>query len=464
MRKINRNLTEGHTGRHLVGLTWPMLMGLMGMVVFHLADTYFIGRLGVQQLAAIGFSFPVIMLVNSLAHGVGIGTSSLVSRNIVGVDRRFVRMMSSRAILLGLIIVLVFVAVGLLTIRPLFTVLGAEEELLGYIYDYMSIWYFGVVFVVVPMIGNNIIRATGDTFTPGMIMMLAALINFILDPLFIFGIGPFPAMGIKGAALATVISRSTNLVLVLIILIRRERLLTIYIGRFRDVLKTWVDVLHIAGPASLALLITPLSIGLITRIISGFGKEAVAAFGVASRIETFALMVISALGSVLIIFMGQNISQLKFSRIRQAVRYSGIFSLGWGAVISIVFFFFAEPVSALFSENELVKDTTSLYLKIVGMSYGFQGLVMISISSFNGLNKPLPAAVFSVVRMMGLYVPFAWIGSSIWGLQGVFWACFSANVISGIITYLFLIRTVRRLKSFHSHLPENTYPDGMYTA
>lgn len=446
MPKINKDLTEGRTGRHLVSLTWPMLLGLMGMVIFNLVDTYFIGKLGVQQLAAIGFCFPVIMFVNSLAHGVGIGTSSLISRNIVSTRREVVRKMASRAIGLAIIIVVIFVTLGLLTVRPLFTALGAETALLDYIHDYMSVWYYGVAFVVVPMIGNNIVRATGDTFTPGMLMVLAAIVNALLDPLLIFGIGPFPEMGLKGAALATVIARSSSLVFILIILIRRENLVTLKIGQISEVVKTWLSVLHVAGPASLALLITPISLGLVTRIVAGFGKEAVAAFGVASRIETFALMMISALGSVLIIFMGQNISQKKFSRIFQALKYSGGFSLGWGALVFIAFLFFAGPISALFSDNSQVIDFTSGYMKIVGMSYGFQGLVMLSMSTFNGINKPLPAAFFSFLRMMGLYVPLALLGSILFQLPGVFWAAFAANIISGVAAFLYLLRTVRKME------------------
>ncbi|MGC9355089.1 MAG: MATE family efflux transporter [Mariniphaga sp.] len=446
MPKVNKNLTEGNIGRQLTSLTWPMLLGLAGMVIFNLVDTYFIGRLGVQQLAAIGFCFPVIMFVNSLAHGIGIGTSSLVSRNIVSTRREIVRRMASRAVFLGVIVVVVFVIFGLLTIKPLFTALGAAPDILGYINDYMSVWYYGVAVVVVPMIGNNIVRATGDTFYPGMLMVLAAVINAILDPLLIFGIGPFPEMGIKGAALATVISRGSSLIFILYILIRRENLLTRSIGRISEIVKTWGEVLYIAGPASLALLITPISLGLITRIIAGFGEEAVAAFGVASRVETFALMMISALGSVMIIYMGQNISQHKFSRIFKALKYAGIFSLGWGALIFVVFLLFSSPIAALFSDNQQVVGITSGYLKIVGMSYGFQGLVMLSMSTFNGLKKPLPAAFFSFLRMMGIYVPLAWLGSAVFGLTGVFMAALLSNFISGVVAFMYLIKTVRKMK------------------
>ena len=446
MPKVNKNLTEGNIGKQLTSLTWPMLLGLAGMVIFNLVDTYFIGRLGVQQLAAIGFCFPVIMFVNSLSHGIGIGTSSLVSRKIVSTRREIVRRMASRAVFLGVIVVVVFVIFGLLTIKPLFTALGAAPQILGYINDYMSVWYYGVAVVIVPMIGNNIVRATGDTFYPGMLMVIAAIVNAILDPLLIFGIGPFPEMGIKGAALATVISRGSSLIFILYILIRRENLLTRNIGRISEIVKTWGEVLYIAGPASLALLITPISLGFIIRIVAGFGEEAVAAFGVASRVETFALMMISALGSVMIIFMGQNISQRKFSRIFQALKYAGIFSLSWGAFIFVAFLLFSSPIAALFSDHQQVVDITSGYMKIVGMSYGFQGLLMLSMSTFNGLKKPLPSAFFSFLRMMGIYVPLAWLGSILFELPGVFWAAFTANVISGVAAFFYLIRTVKKMK------------------
>ena len=225
MPKGNRNLTEGNIKKQLYSLTWPMLLGMMGMVIFNLVDTYFVGKLGVQQLAAMSFSFPVIMFLNSLSQGVGIGTSSLVSRNIISTDRNIVKMMASRAILMGLIIVLLFTIIGLLTIRPVFSALGAKTDVLGYINDYMRVWYFGIPFVVIPMIGNNIVRATGDTFTPGMIMVAIAAVNVILDPLLIFGYGPFPEMGIKGAALATVISRAIGLIIILFILIGEKNFL-----------------------------------------------------------------------------------------------------------------------------------------------------------------------------------------------------------------------------------------------
>ena len=446
MKNRNRDLTEGNIKKQLATLTLPMLFGMVGMVIFNLADTYFIGRLGVTELAAISFSFPVIMFVNSLSQGIGIGTSSLISRNIHIVDRQSIKMMAGRTLLLGFLVVVAFVIAGLLTIRPLFSALGAKGEILGYINDYMKIWYIGVPFVFFPMIGNNIVRATGDTMTPGMLMLTSATINVILDPLLIFGIGPFPAMGIQGAALATVISRSVGLVFILIILIKREKLLTLRLGKFKEILATWKQVIYIAGPASLALLITPVSIGFITRILSGFGKEAVAAFGVASRVEMFALMVVVSLGTVMIIFIGQNMSKQKFGRIFTAMKYGLVFSMVWGAMVFAVLLLFGKPIAEVFTDDVKVAAIAASYFLIVGSSYGFQGLVILSTASFNGLNKPYPSAVFSLIRMVVLYVPLAWIASKYFGLNGIFWSGFAANIIAGILSFWYLYRMVCKLE------------------
>lgn len=447
MNKRKKNLTEGNIKSQLFILTWPMLFGMMGMVIFNLVDTYFVGKLGVRQLAAMSFGFPIIMFINSLSQGIGIGTSSLISRNIIASKKQTVKMMASRAILLGFLVVVTFVIVGLLTIEPVFKALGAKEDTLKYISDYMSIWYLGVPFVVFPMIGNNIVRATGDTFTPGMVMVASAVVNIILDPLLIFGIGPFPEMGIRGAALATLIARSSSFVVILFILIKRDKLLTYKIGRIKEVLATWRNVIHIAAPAALGMLITPISLGIITRIIAGYGKEAVAAFGVASRVEMFALMVVASLGSVLIIFIGQNVSKLKYDRIHKALNYSFRFSLIWGIIIFAILILFSKNIAGMFSSDISVIHITAQYFMIVGASYGFQGMVMLSTASFNGINKPYPSTVLSFIRMMGLYVPLAWIGSKLFSLNGVFWAGLIANIIVGLLSVYYLKRTINKIKN-----------------
>ena len=438
MKPRHTDLTQGSIAPLLMKLTWPMVLGLLGMVMFNLVDTYFIGKVGVDELAAMGFTFPVVMVVGALALGVGIGTSSLMSRSIVRENKTTLRQYASAALLLGLLVASVLVTVGQLTIEPLFRAMGASDKILPHIQDYMSVWYWGMLMVVIPMVGNNIIRATGDTFTPGMFMTISAVINIIIDPFLILGYGPFPFLSIKGAAIATVVGRGLGMVLTLYVLIRREHLLTMILPPLKEVLRIWRKILYIAAPAAASVLITPLSIGVVTRIISKFGDEAVAAFGIVSRMEMFSLILVNALGSVMIIYAGQNWGKGKIHRLLKGLNVGVRFALIWGLLLFIVAQLWAEPIASIFSRNVEVIRITAEYLLIVSFSYGFQGILMVGVNIFNGINKPLPSAGLTGLRMVGLYVPLAWLASIYWNLTGVFWCAFIANMVTGILTYAWL--------------------------
>ncbi|MCF8336290.1 MAG: MATE family efflux transporter [Bacteroidales bacterium] len=444
MKPRHTDLTRGPIAPMLMKLTWPMVLGLLGMVMFNLADTYFIGQVGVDELAAMGFTFPVVMVVGALALGIGIGTSSLMSRSIVSEDKAILRRYASEALLLGLLVVSIFVVIGQLTIEPLFRAMGASEKVLPYIKDYMSIWYWGMLVVVFPMVGNNIIRATGDTFTPGMFMTISAIVNIIVDPFLILGYGPFPFLSIKGAAIATVIGRGTGMILTMYVLIRREQLLTVFLPPLKEVLRTWKKILYIAAPAAASVLITPLSIGIVTRIVSKFGEEAVAAFGVVSRMEMFSLILVNALGSVMIIYAGQNWGKGKVKRLVKGFNVGVLFALGWGMLLFIIAQLWSEPIAGVFSDNAEVIRITAEYLLIVSFSYGFQGILMVGVNVFNGINKPMPSAGLTALRMFGLYVPLAWLASVYWDLTGVFWSAFLANILTGILTYTWLWRYLKK--------------------
>ena len=176
-------------------LTIPMIFGILGMVAFNLADTYFVSQLGVLQVAALSFTFPVVLVIGSLNMGIGIGASVVISNAVGGKAYDKVKRLSTDGLSLGVVISVTIMIVGMLTIEPLFRLLGADDATMPYIVEYMRVWYIGVPFVVIPQIGNNAIRALGDTKTPSIIMLIAAGMNVVLDPLLIFGIGFFPQMG-----------------------------------------------------------------------------------------------------------------------------------------------------------------------------------------------------------------------------------------------------------------------------
>ena len=241
MNSANRRarLTEGSVAGTLIRLALPMMLGIVGMVAFNLVDSFFVGRLGTLELAAMSFTFPVVLVIMSISRGLGVGTTAVLARAIGEGDQHKVRRMTTDALLLSLIVVVAFVVAGLLTIEPLFRVLGAGDEVLPLIKKYMFIWYLGMPFVVIPMVGNSAIRATGDTKTPSAVMFVAILVNLALDPVLIFGLGPFPRLELAGAALATAIARATTLVIALLLLTRREKMLTLERVPLKQVFQTW---------------------------------------------------------------------------------------------------------------------------------------------------------------------------------------------------------------------------------
>jgi len=435
-------LIKGSVGKTLVKLAIPMIFGMIGLIVFNLVDAFFVGQLGTNELAAMSFTFPVVLVVNSLAMGLGVGASAVISRAIGAGDHYRVQRLTTDSLALGVLVVALFVVAGLLTIDPLFRLLGATPEVRPFIKQYMRIWYLGVIFVVIPMTGNNAIRATGDTKTPAIIMLVAAGVNLAVDPMLIFGFGPIPRLELAGAALATVIARATTLIVSLSVLYYREQMITFARPALRAVIDSWKKILYIGLPAAGTNIIIPVSMGIITSLVAAYGPAAVAGFGVSSRIESFALTGILALSSVIGPFIGQNWGAGKSDRVILGVRRGQQFALGWGAVACLLLAAAARPIAGLFSDNPDVVATITLYLRIVPISYGLQGVLLVTSATLNVLNRPLHSAALSLLRMIVLYVPLAYAGSSLIGLPGVFGAAALANVLAGAGAFLWLNRTL----------------------
>ena len=435
-------LVEGAVGKMLFRMAVPMVFGMLGIVVFNLADTFFVAQLGTPELAALSFTFPVVLVVGSIAMGLGVGVSAVISRAIGKGDHNRVQRLTTDSLVLALLIVVVAVILGIFTINPLFTQLGATPEIIALIRQYMTIWYLGAVFVIVPMVGNNAIRATGDTKTPGMIMVVAATINIILDPILIFGLGPFPMLGLKGAAIATVIARATTLIVALWVLIYRDKMVSFELPSYKTLLASWSPVLYIGLPAAGTKIIFPFAIGVVTRLLASYGPSAVAAFGVATRIEFFALIAVIALSTVVGPFVGQNWAANLYDRLELGMKYSTRFSMLWGVVLFVFLVVLARPLALLFSDDPGVVSTIVLYLWLVPISYGLQGVFQISTTALNVFHRPMHSAALTVVQMFVLYIPLTYIGSSLFGLKGIFAAIVAAYAFSGILSYLVLRRVM----------------------
>ncbi|MBN2788605.1 MAG: MATE family efflux transporter [Candidatus Delongbacteria bacterium] len=439
-------LTEGPINKSIIKLTFGMMVGMYAMVMFNLVDTFFVGQLGTTYLAAMSFTLPVVMIYSHIGLGLGVGASAVISRAIGSGDHENVQRLTTGALILGFGIAALMIILGLLTIDPVFRAMGAKGEILNYIKDYMFVWYLGVPFVMIPMMGNNAIRAAGNTAIPSTVMTVGMVVNGILDPILIFGLGPFPRMELKGAAIATVVARMTTFVFSLLILKFKFDMISFSALKLKNIFNTWKRVLFIGIPATLTNFIVPLSMGIITRMVSGYGKEAVAALGVGTRIEMFALAPIFALGTVILAFAGQNIGAKNFGRLKQGIHFSQRFSMITGAIIFTGLALFGKYIAMIFDKNPGVTNIIVLYLMFVAAGYGFQGVMFITSSTFNAMHKPYKAMTMNAVRMFGLYIPLALIGSYIWGLPGIFAGAGISAVIGGIIAMIWVNRSVAALK------------------
>jgi putative MATE family efflux protein len=426
-----------------------MIIGLIVIITNSLVDAYFVSQLGSAPLAAVSYAFPVSFIVGAIAMGLGTGTSSLASRLFGAGNQEKVRQIATHSMLLGLIAGLCVVIVGLLTLEGVFSLLGADEQTMPFVKDYMEIYYWGGIFLVIPMIGNAVLRAGGDAKTPSVLMASTAVINAVLDPILIFGWFGFPALGIKGAALASVLANVVFLIASLSILIFRENLIQFRKNTVAAILHSWNQILHVGLPAIASNLIAPMSTALVTSLISSFGQSAVAGFGLASRLEAFIIIIFMALGGAIAPFVGQNFGAQKFDRLKQGFVFCVAFSFIY-ALFCIGFFILSvDTLLGFFTTDPEVIKTAKIQLLYCPWGYGFLGLAVIANGSFNAVGKPMPAMTISIGRTLLVYVPLAyWLASSM-GIRGVFIAQVLANLLAGIVGYVWYQNVFKQLRLDH---------------
>jgi putative MATE family efflux protein len=436
-------LTEGPVGRHLVDMTGPMLLGIIALMGQALIDAWFLGRVGDRALAAHAFSFPILMIVTSVAIGLGAGTSSVVARAIGAGNNERARRLVTDAVLLSFLITAVLSAIGIATIGPLFRLLGAPDDMIPLIRGFMIILYLGVPFLVVGMVGMASMRATGDTRLPSKLMILGSILNIAFDPILIFGLGPIPAFGLNGAALAAILARGILFVGAVFLLRGKLDMLSFEKPHPDELKRSWKEVLHVGIPAAGTNAIVPIGVAVITAMVARYGPDAVAGYGVASRIESMMLVIYYAMSAIIGPFVGQNLAAGKKDRIMEALRLCMVFCIGSGLAIAAILAIFAGFLPTLFSESTAVIGVANLYLWIAPLGYGAYGIVMVMNASFNGMGYPMPGVAVSVGRMIGLYVPLAFLGMHFFDAVGIFAAYTVANVVSGVVAYAWAIRAVR---------------------
>ncbi len=439
----HHKLVEGSVREALVRMTMPMIIGMLMMFTFNMVDTLFISFLGTEPLTAISFTFPVGFTVMSMAIGLGIGASAVVAKHLGGGDSERAKEAATVINYISLTTASVLVVLCWIFLDEIFGLLGASADLLVLIREFMVVWLPGSLLIVCMMTGNSILRASGNTRTPSMLMAFAGFSNAVLDPLLIFGIGPFPALGIQGAAWATVISWALVFAYLYYLLIFKLEMVSRRLPSNEVFATSGREMLRIGIPAAGANMMTPLAAGIMTAIAAGFGNSAVAALGVGGRIEPIAILLVLAMSTSLPPLISQNYGAGRVERVAEAYRLAIRFVLVWQLFIYGVLALAAPLIAEVFSDDPEVISTIKLFLWILPLGYGMQGVIILTNSSLNALHRPMSALWLSIARFFVFYVPLAWLGSVYFGLWGFFVGAVAGNLIMGVISLATFNREVK---------------------
>ncbi|MEX2327245.1 MAG: MATE family efflux transporter, partial [Pseudomonadales bacterium] len=359
-------------------MTAPMILGISSNLLAGLLEAFYLGQIGTLTLAAYSFTFPVVGALMSLSLGTSIGISSVLARTVGQGDQARVRRLASDGITLTALIMITVSVIGWISIDPLFVALGADETTLPLIHDYMAVWYFSLVFMSIPSVGANALRATGDASISGTIMVGGAVLQMVIGPFLIFGLLGLPAMGLMGAAIANLVARLVLFGATMYVLHFREHLLDFHALSAQKIMHSWRLILAVSIPATATNLIGPVSTAIIVSLLAGYSQETVAGFGIASRIEGLFVIPLFALSASIGPFVGQNWGKEEYARANKAMMLSFYYSIAWGLLVAVLLFTTRDQIASQFNQNAEVIRAAALYLSIVPISYGTWGVLIMS--------------------------------------------------------------------------------------
>lgn len=414
-----------------------------------IVDAYFIGQLGTQEMAAVSLTFPLFMGMTSVAMGLGIGATSVISRKLGSGDHQTSLTIGNHTILLVVGVVIVVELLGLSTMKWLYLALGTNETLMPWVVAYTQILFIGLPFFAIAMVGGMMLRSMGDIKTAAIIMIVGSGLQIVVAPVLIFGVGSWEGLGIYGSAWAFVVSRVA--LFVYAVRVFKSYGLFRSPGPWSEIRASWLAILRLGLPAMASQLIHPISMGILLGMLATYGTAVVAAYGIVNRIEGLALMVMMALSSSLGPVIGQNFGARQFHRVKRAINLSYRFSLIYGTCIAILLFTFASPLAGAFRDDPQVVEAAVWFLCVVPISFTIGGIGMISASTFVAYGEALPSFTLSMLRSIVVLVPMAYVLQLYLGYVGVFAGIAVTNVLVGSSAFVWLrTSTNRHVKSARS--------------
>ena len=430
-------LVEGSIRGHVIRQTWPLVIGVAAIMSVGIVDAVFIGRLGKAPLAAVSFIFPVTTALSSIGVGIMVGIASVVSRSLGEGDSRRALALANLGFLLA---TLTGAGVGLalyLLRMPLFRLMQADDSLLPLIDAYMAPYALGFVLQLAMMGINGALRAQGAANRSMVILIVYAAGNWVLDPMLISGaFGVFEGFGIAGAAYATIGSWFISAVVGFILLNTSDlRFAPVTLRECKWRTDTFA-LARVGGPAAVANAINPVGLAILTAMLAQAGQDAVAGYGAAGRLQSFAIVPLLGLSGAIGAIVGQNFGAAKPERVRQALRDCLGFTLVYGLVAAAILVLLRDPLSGLFTSDSKVREEFGRYLLIGAWGYGGFGVFIVANGAFNAIDRASLAFYQSLARVVLVMVPVALLLRGALGSSAIYWAALAANLAGAVIAGL----------------------------
>ncbi|WP_421862527.1 MATE family efflux transporter [Motiliproteus sp.] len=432
---------QGSLGRQLYRMTWPMLIGLLAIMSCQLVDSAFIGQLGAQPLVVVGFSIPVYQLIIGTQVGLGIATTTIISTALGAGQTDWAKQLGAMVIGTGLVLILALCSLLWVFQQQVVSTLGAQPELFPLLREYWFPWLISTWMGALLYFGYSIFRAHGETWLPGMVMVLTSVVNMVLDPILIFVL----KMGIAGAAWATVIAFGIGCWIILSRILSRGLIVwPAGGGMIRDGLHR---LLAFMAPAMMSQFMPPISAMLATSIVAFYGDFAIAAWGLGTRIELFSIILVLSLTMSMPPIIGRLRGNNELDQIHQLVRIAVRFVLVSQLTTALIIALVSNPVSDLLTTDDNIAAVLNQYLWVVPISYSALGVCMIMVSVCSALGTPNLALLISVLRLLVCYIPGLWIGSQIGGLTGLFFGAMAGNLLAGLVGWQLYQRRFNQMRA-----------------
>ena len=440
-------LTTGPITGHLIGQTLPGIVGVAAIMSIGLIDAYFIGQLGGDALAAISFIFPITIALASLGVGVMVGINSMVSRALGEGDPVKAARRATFGIVFALVTGLVIGLTLYALLNPLFDLMNAPPDVLPLIKQYMTPFALGFPLQIGIMGLSGVLRAQGEARKASSINVSYAAVNWILDPILIIGAFGFEGWGIVGAAYATIIGFGVGFIFSIFMVRSAQIPIDLSLLGRGNLVDPAVSILRVGGPAAFSNAINPIGLAILTALIANQGQDAVAAFGAAGRLQSFATVPLLALSGSIGAIVGQNWGAREFGRAREAGIWAGGFCVVWGLGVAIVMVSGAEACADLFTDDPDVIKEFALYLDIAAWGYAGFGLLIVANGILNAGDRAAFALTQSILRVFLVMLPFALLLDQELGSSAIYGAELAANIF-GAVTGVALVWWVlgRRVK------------------